>query len=151
MGNISNNMVHCVIYLYVCYLTGRCSHTVCKASLGWFGVLCCNTDLPCVVSQAVCVFVCPYDHIYVISHLCHVCYVLQIDLTIIFCIVTFGWCGVLSCETDRPCVVNQAVWVSVQEVFTEHVCAIGVQWGFNVVEGMTSLVPMEKSCLDIGF
>ena len=24
-----------------------------------------------------------------------------------------------------------------QEVLTEHVCAIGVQWGFNVVGGMT--------------
>ena len=24
-----------------------------------------------------------------------------------------------------------------QEVVTEHVCAIGVQWGFNVVGGMT--------------
>ena len=31
-----------------------------------------------------------------------------------------------------------------QEVVTEHVCAIRVQWGFNVVGGMTSLFPMEK-------
>ena len=26
-----------------------------------------------------------------------------------------------------------------QEVLTEHVCAIGVQWGFNVVGGMTNI------------
>ena len=38
-----------------------------------------------------------------------------------------------------------------QEVLTEHVCAIGVQWGFNVVGGMTSLFPMEKSCLFVCF
>ena len=31
-----------------------------------------------------------------------------------------------------------------QEVVTEHVCAIGVQWGFNVVGGMTSLSNGKK-------
>ena len=38
-----------------------------------------------------------------------------------------------------------------QEVIIEDVCAIGAQWGFNVVGGMTSLFPMEKSCLCVCF
>ena len=34
-----------------------------------------------------------------------------------------------------------------QEVLTEHVCAIGVQWGFNVVGGMT-VIDSDFSFID---
>ena len=63
-------------------------------------------------------------------------------------------CWVLRCEeTKFLCAVCMCFiqCCLLQEVLTEHVCAIGVQWGFNVVGGMTSLFPMEKSCLCVCF
>ena len=38
-----------------------------------------------------------------------------------------------------------------QEVVTEHVCAIGVQWGFNVVGGMTGRVQKCGNFIVVSF
>ena len=63
-------------------------------------------------------------------------------------------CWVLRCEETKflyavcMCFIQCCL---LQKDLTEHVCAIGVQWGFNVVGGMTSLFPMEKSCLCVCF